>query len=198
MKFLAQHDRLIAIVGTAVLTIGFYLGVFRPGQLSARQVQKEITQIEAQLATLPVQVAERVQMQQQLDSRREQAQKLIEQIPTDTDVSAVLHEVSDLARRAGLTITRLEPLPHQDFASYSALPFSLGCKGEFARIAKFLSGMEAQPRLTTFGEISLTRGSDPADKQVQASVSFNVYSRHAKSASITGNTSRPDGASSDN
>ncbi|MEK6260071.1 MAG: type 4a pilus biogenesis protein PilO [Planctomycetota bacterium] len=198
MKFLARYDRLIAIVGTAVLTVGFFLGVLRPGQLKARAIQSEVLQIQSQLTSLPVQIAEREHLQTKLEERREQTERLETRIPFQAEVSDVLHEVAQLARQSQVTITRLEPMPQNDFSSYSALPFTLGCKGEFARVTKFLSGLETQPRLVTFAEVGLTRGADSRDRQVQASVSFSVYSRHANSARIAGNAASQGTSPSDN
>jgi len=198
MKFLARHDRLIAIVGTAVLTVGFFLGVLRPGQLKARAIQSEVSQIQSQLTSLPVQIAEREHLQAQLEERRQQTERQTNLVPPQVDVSDVLHEVTQLARHSQVTITRLEPMPQNDFASYSVLPFSLGCKGEFARVTKFLSGLETRSRLVTFGEVALTRGTESNDRQVQASVSFSVYSRHANSARVAGNATSQGVLSSDN
>ena len=198
MKALARYDRLIAIIGTAVLTVVFFCGVLRPGQLKAKALQREVLQTQSQLASLPVQIAEREHLQAQLEQRREQTERQAAMVPPLVEVSDVLHEVSRLAKDCQVTVTRLEPLPQNDLASYSVLPFSLGCRGEFACVTKFLSGMETQSRLVTFGEVSLTRAADSKDRQVQASLSFNVYSRHAESARIAGNAASRGVLSSDN
>ena len=198
MKALARHDRLIAIIGTAVLTVGFFYGVLRPGQLKARAIQGEVSQTQSQLTSLPVQIAERGHLQTKLEERREQTQRLATLVPAQVDVSDVLHEVAQLAKQSQVAITRLEPMPQNDFASYSSLPFSLGCKGEFTRVTKFLAGLETQSRLVTFGEVALTRGADSKDRQVQANVSFSVYSRHANSARVAGNATSQGALSSDN
>ena len=198
MKVLARYDRLIAIIGTAVLTVGFFCGVLRPGHLKAKVVEVEVLQIQSRLMSLPVQIAEREHLQGKLGERREQSERLATLAPLQVDVSDVLHEVAQLARQSQVTITRLEPMPQNDFASYSALPFSLGCKGEFSCVAKFLSGLETQSRLVTFGEVALTRGTDSNDRHVQASVSFSVYSRHANSARIAGNATSQGTSPSDN
>lgn len=198
MKSLARHDRLIAIVGTAVLTFGFVVGVLRPGQLRAKSVQAEVVQIQSQLSLLPVQIAEREYLQTQLEERREQIERLATLVPFQAEVSDVLHAVARLAKHSQVTITRLEPMPQTDCASYSVLPLSLGCKGEFAHVATFLSGLESLPRLVTFGEVALTRDTKSNDRQVQASVNISVYYRHANSARIAGNAASPDSSSSDN
>jgi Tfp pilus assembly protein PilO len=198
VKSLARYNRLIAIIGTAFLTVGFFLGVLRPGQIKARSIQSEVLQIQSQLASLPVQIAEREHLQAQLAARREQTERLATLIPLRADVSEVLHEVAQLARRSQVTITRLEPMPQNDFPSYSDLPFSLGCKGEFAHVTSFLSGLETQPRLVAFGEVGLTRGADSHDRQILANITFSVYSRHANSARIAGNTNSSGALTSDN
>jgi len=198
MKALAQYDRLIAIVGTAVLAVAFVVGVLRPGQLKAKSIQAEVSQVQSQLSMLPVQIAEREYLQAQLEERREQAARLVTLVPSQADVSDVLHAVARLAKQSQVTITRLEPMPQTDLESYSTLPLSLGFKGEFAHVAKFLSGLESLPRLVTFGEVVLIRDTKTNDRQVQASVSISVYFRHSKSPRIAGNATSPDSLTSDN
>jgi Tfp pilus assembly protein PilO len=198
MKVLARYDTLIAIIGAGLMTIGFYFGVFHPGLQAAGRIDSDIAQIQSQLNSLPLQMAEREQMQWRLDQRREQVLKMATMLPERIEVADVLREVADLANLSQLTITRLEPLTPNEFLSYSALPFSLSCKGDFDRIARFLSGLENQPRLVTCDDVTLTRGTDPGDRQIQASVNFSVYSRHAKTARVAENATSHSSFSSDN
>ena len=199
MTFLTRHDRLLAIVGTAALTIGFLIGVMRPVQLAAQSMAADISQLQTTLAALPHKMAAREEQRaEQLTQQREQARKMEALVPSDAGVSDVLDAVAELARESQVSITRWEPLPQNGFASYSTHPFLLSCKGEFRGLTKFLSGLETQPRLVTFGELSLTRGANSPDRQVLANIRFNVYSRHSNSARTTGNANSPIDPSSDN
>ncbi len=198
MTFFARHDRLIATLGTVVLTLGFITGIVRPQQLKATMIEAEITEMQRVLSTLPHQIADFERTEKQLDRWRERTRKQNDLVSSHTAVAEVLHEVAELARQSQVSITRLEPLPQQDFASYADHPFSLACKGEFGSLAKFLSGLETQPRLVTFGEVHLTRDEDSPDRQVLTNILFSVYSRHSNSARPTGNANSPLAVMSDN
>lgn len=201
MKFLARHDTLIAIIGSAVLTGAYYWIVVGPGRVAAQKIEAEIAQTHAKMEDIPLMLAERSQLQKRVEQQRDQLQKLDVVLPTESHVSEVLHEVASQARRSGLLITRLEPLPPVEFASYSSHPFHLSCRGTFSDISGFLSGLETQTRLVTFGKVDFTRGNEgPASdgpRTIQANVDFNVYSRHAKSTKVAENTSSRSSSSSD-
>ncbi len=198
MTFFACHDRWIALLGTAALTAGFIGGVLRPAQLNATAIQDEVSQIEAKLTDWSQQIAEQERLTEQLAQRREHAQHQAKLLPAEPVAADVLHAVAELARQSQVAIVRLEPLPQQDFGSYSVHPHTLVCHGEFGSLAKLVSGLETMPRLVTFNAMDLTRGANSRDRQVQANLRFNVYSRHANSARPTGNTNSRIEPSSDN
>lgn len=198
MTFFIRHDRLIATLGTVVVTLGFIAGIVRPHQLKATMIEAEITELQRLLSTVPQQIADLERIQKQLDHRRQRTRKQHDLVLSHAAVAEVLHEVAELARQSQVSITRLEPLPQQDFASYADHPFSLACQGEFGSLAKFLSGLETQPRLVTFGEVRLMRDAESPDRQVQTNLRFSVYSRHSNSARPTGNANSPASPSSDN
>jgi len=183
VKFLARHDSLIANVGTAILTAGYYWGVIRPGQNAATIVQKDISQAQEKMHQVPVLMAEQAQLQARLQRQQEQIEQMKHVVPTDSRLSDVLHQVASLASQSGVTITRLEPLQAVEFASYASHPFHLGCRGAFDDVARFVKGLESQPRLVAFGKVDLIRstaGIEGSERPIQANIDFSVFSRHSK------------------
>lgn len=203
MKFLARHDTLIAIIGTAVLTAGYYWGIASPGRAAARTIENEITQAQTRISEFPTILAERSLLQSRLEEKREQVNQMEAVLPVDSDVSDVLHQVASLARQSGLTINRLEPLPGVEFASYTAHPFHLSCRGEFKDVVLFLRGLEQQPRLVSFSNVNFTLGNErqadgDAGSAIQTNITFNVFSMHAESTKLAENTMSFRSPSSDN
>lgn len=183
MKSLARHDTLIAIIGTAILTAGYYWGVIQPGRIAAANVNKEIDQAHAKMNEVPLLMAQQSQQRSLLERQQLRIEQMELSLPGESHVSDVLHEVASLASQSGLTITRLEPLQTIEFASYASHPFHLGCRGAFDDVAKFLRGLETQPRLVSFSKVDLTRsqeGVDGTGRTIQANIDFSVFSRHAK------------------
>ena len=198
MTFFTRHDRLIATLGTVVVTLGFIVGIVRPQQGKAAAIEAEVAQMHEALSTLPHQIADRERMQEQLNHRQERTRRQHDLVSSHVAMAEVLQEVAELARQSDVVITRLEPLPQEDFASYADHPFSLTCKGEFGGLAKFVTGLETQPKLMTFGEVRLTHDPASQDRQVLANIRFSVYSRHSNSARSTANANSPVSLSSDN
>ena len=198
MTFFIRHDRLIGSLGTVVVTLGFIFGIVRPQQLKATAIESEITQLQEILSTRPHHIADRDRMQEQLNHRPERTRRPHDLVSSHASVAEVLQEVAELARQSDVAITRLEPLPQEDFASYADHPFSLTCKGVFGDLAKFLSGLETQPRLVTFNEVRLSRDAASPDRQVLTNIRLSVYSRHSNSAPSTANANSPVLPSSDN
>jgi len=203
MKSLARHDTLIAIIGTGILTIGYYWGVVSPGRIQAQKIENEIAHAHSMIGEIPNILTEQGQLQQRLEAERAQTAARDIAIPSDSHVPGVLHQVTSLALQSGLSINRLEPLPSAEFAMYTSHPFHLSCRGTFADVARFLKGMERQERLVTFGNADFTRGNEGAEVEgsrrlIQANLHFNVYSRHAESTKVAENTIRPATGSSDN
>ena len=201
MKFLVRHDTRIAIIGTAVLTAGYYWGIICPGRVAAQKVEAEIKQAQAQVGSIPDLLNERSKLQKRVEQDRDRLEQMEVVLPTESHVSEVLHQVASHAQRSGLVITRLEPLPSVDAASYSTHPFHLSCRGTFGDISGCLNGLETQSRLITFGSVKFTRGNEgaPTDPQrlIQANIDFNVYSRQAKTTKVAGNASSRGSVSSD-
>ena len=198
MTFFARHDRWIALLGTVALTAGFMAGVLRPARLNATAIQNETSQIQAKLSVLSQQIVEHERLTEQFAQRRQQSYLPAQCIPAQAVAADVLNEVAELARESQVVIVRLEPLPQQDFGSYSAHPHLLVCHGDFGGLAKFVSRLETMPRLVTFNTVDLTRETNSLNRQVQANLRFNVYSRHSNSARTTKNTNSRMESSSDN
>ncbi len=198
MTFFIRHDRLIGSLGTVVVTLGFIFGIVRPQQLKATVIESEIRQLQEILTTRPHHIADRDRVQEQLNHRQERTRRPHDLVSSHAAVAEVLQEVAELARQSEVVITRLEPLPQEDFASYTNHPFSLACQGEFGCLAQFLSGLETQPRLITFNEVRLARAAASPDRQVLTNIRLSVYSRHSNSAPSTANANSPVLPSSDN
>ena len=198
MTFFIRHDRLIGSLGTVVVTLGFIFGIVRPQQLKATAIESEMTQLQVILSTRPHHIADRDRVQEQLNHRQERTRRPHDLVSSHAAVAEVLREVAELARQSEVVITRLEPLPQEDFASYTNHPFSLAGQGEFGGLAKFLSGLETQPRLITFNEVRLARAAASPDRQVLTNIRLSVYSRHSNSAPSTANANSPVLPSSDN
>ncbi|MDB5342651.1 MAG: hypothetical protein JWP89_1028 [Schlesneria sp.] len=192
MKLLARHDTLIAIIGTAVLTGVYYLGVICPGHSAARDIKAELAQTQARMGELPAMMLEQTRLKSELEAQRERLAQVKLFLPEESHESQVLHEVASLAHQSGLIVNRLEPLPTVKFASYSTHSFQLNCRGEFREITGFLNGLETRPRLVTFGGIALVRKNDStgetSKRQIQATVHFSVYSRQLNSTEVAENT----------
>lgn len=128
-------------------------------------------------ANLP---AMREQMKE-LDSRMEQ---LLEMLPTDAEVPALLDDISETAISNQLEVEyiRLKPAENRDF--YVEQPFDIKVRGDYHRIAAFVSGVAGLSRIVTLHDFVLT----PVDKtdELELSLLAKTYNYRQTAATSGG------------
>lgn len=128
-------------------------------------------------ANLP---AMREQMKE-LDSRMEQ---LLEMLPTDAEVPALLDDISETAISNQLEVEyiRLKPAENRDF--YVEQPFDIKVRGDYHRIAAFVSGVAGLSRIVTLHDFVLM----PVDKtdELELSLLAKTYNYRQTAATSGG------------
>ncbi|WP_280564278.1 type 4a pilus biogenesis protein PilO [Chromohalobacter sp. 48-RD10] len=96
------------------------------------------------------------QMRMQMAELDTRMQALLKMLPSDTEVPALLDDISDAAQDHRLAIESIRlrsPVP-QDF--YIEQPFDIQVRGGYHDIAAFLSSVAALPRIVTLHDFSLS------------------------------------------
>ena len=78
--------------------------------------------------------------------------------PAQAELSGLYGKIHELAKAAGVTITRFNPEPVVRYEKISRIPIGMGCVGSFAQICEFLEGLEGLPLKIWANECHLARG----------------------------------------
>jgi type IV pilus assembly protein PilO len=117
----------------------------------------------------------------ELEARKEQ---LLEMLPTDAEVPTLLDDISETAINNQLKVEyiRLKPAENRDF--YVEQPFDIKVRGDYHRIAAFVSGVAGLSRIVTLHDFSLT----PVDKgeDLEFSLLAKTYNYRQDSMAASG------------
>lgn len=106
--------------------------------------------------TLSYQAVNLPAMEHQMEVLEGRMQSVLEMLPSDAEVPALLDAISEAARQQQLDIDsiKLRPAIVQEF--YVEQPFDIQVRGDFHQIASFLARVAAMPRIVTLHDFTLT------------------------------------------
>jgi type IV pilus assembly protein PilO len=88
-------------------------------------------------------------------------------VPTGNEVPALLEQVSTAARRVGLDISDVQPLPQLTGDQYDAYKYRMSVKGSYDQIGVFLANVGSLQRIVAPINLSLTSAvNDPRARKV--------------------------------
>ncbi|MCK2041190.1 type 4a pilus biogenesis protein PilO [Chromohalobacter sp. TMW 2.2308] len=148
----------------AVCLVALFLAVFwvaqwyvaAPRQDTLESLQGREDELLQEYETRAYQAANLEQMRTQMAELDTRMQALLKMLPTDTEIPALLDDISDAAQDHRLAIESIRlrsPVP-QDF--YIEQPFDIRVRGGYHDIAAFLSSVAALPRIVTLHDFSLS------------------------------------------
>lgn len=95
---------------------------------------------------------------QQLEEMEETFGVMLRQLPDQTEVAALLVDVSQVGLAAGLEFERFQPAGEASRDFYAELPIQIRVAGEYHEFAAFVSGLSALPRIVTVHDLRLGPG----------------------------------------
>lgn len=91
----------------------------------------------------------------QLAEMEESFGTLLRRLPDRTEVAALLVEVSQTGRAAGLEFELFQPADEQHKDFYAELPVQIRVTGHFHQFGRFIKGLAALPRIVTIHDIRI-------------------------------------------
>ena len=95
----------------------------------------------------------------QLEEMRRTFGTLLRQLPSKTEIPALIVDISQTGLASGLEIELFKPNPESRKEFYAEKPISLRVKGDYHQFGAFASEIAALPRIVTLHNISLTPSS---------------------------------------
>ncbi|KAA6185517.1 type 4a pilus biogenesis protein PilO [Thiohalocapsa marina] len=93
---------------------------------------------------------------QQLAEMEESFGTMLRQLPDQTEVAALLVDVSQTGLAAGLEFELFQPAGERMMDFYAELPVRMRVNGQFHDFGRFISGLAALPRIVTIHNVRIT------------------------------------------
>lgn len=91
----------------------------------------------------------------------ERFEQLLRQLPSETEVPALLEDISRVGADSGLRFRTIDLKPAREEPYYDVLPLEIRLEGGYHDLARFLSGISGLSRIVTLHDFSLRpAGSD--------------------------------------
>lgn len=145
---------ILAVLFVVIFAIGYFLVVREQVQElnAARQQEVELKHTVAAKQHL---VADLGAYQRQLATMKETFAKLLQKLPSQTEIDHLLRDISQTAQEDGLTQKLFQPGAENRKAFYAEKPIAMDYVGSYQQVAKFVSDVAALPRIVTFRDFSL-------------------------------------------
>ncbi|RME39981.1 MAG: hypothetical protein D6794_02970 [Deltaproteobacteria bacterium] len=151
---------------------------------SSQKLEPELEQRERQFLALQKRMRQARKMESSGPSPREaftrgqqDLQRFLERVPDQKRLSALIKELFDTARQAGLEIRAIsyqpKPLPELGLVEYG-LSFAVG--GDYRQVKTFINLIEKSERIIVVNQVRLERGSKD-EGRVRLSLQLTTYFR---------------------
>lgn len=153
MALLPARDRdkyaLGAIVAAIGLAYGFYTYLWQPKdeELSASQAHIDSLVVVNQRAKSELALGKTQALKAEAERFTNDLDVMRRLVPTGNEVPALLEQVSTAARRVGLDISDVTPLPLLSGDQYDAYKYRLSVRGDFHQIGTLLTNIGSLQRI---------------------------------------------------
>ena len=163
-----QRIGLAALAAVLVVFVVWFVAFWKPEGSSLRAAQKSEAQAAAQVASDQAQIATLKADAPKVAKEKAVLEKLVEEVPDGPSLDQMLLTVNRAAASSGITLNTVgtpEPSgwgtppassPPTTASGPQYISLSLGVTGSQAQVLKFVSALDAQPRLYVVNSFSLS------------------------------------------
>lgn len=172
---------LFIIVLIAAVVAGSYYYVVTPSRQTLAEAQQHEQDLKERFRNKHERVAHLEQYKKQLKDLKNELKGMLAELPSKSEVPALLRDVSDLRAANGLTEELFKPLDNDKHKFYVTLPNRLVVRGGFHDLARFVSDVAQMSRIVTIGDVDI----HPVDNkpgELKMSIRLQTY-RYINNAS---------------
>ena len=173
----------IVVLILVILLVGWYFFVSdKQDDLAAAQ-QKEV-QLKQEFSSKQAQVINLQALKVQLAEMNDLLRQMLRQLPSKTEMPALLVDISQTALSAGLETELFQPGPESPKEFYAEQPIAIRMMGTYHQFGTFISGVASLPRVVilTMHDVSLhpqqasaTKGAPPPGGQLVMEGTVKTY-----------------------
>jgi type IV pilus assembly protein PilO len=161
----SQRDQKMLLVCIAALGLGFayWYMIWSPAntELGATEAHVEALRSVNQTAKSELAQGKTAQLRVETEHYAQDLEVMRELVPTANEVPVLLEQVSTAARRVGIDISDVQPLPQMNGDQYDAYKYRMSVKGTYQEIGDFLTNVGTLQRIVA--PINVTLNPSPID-----------------------------------
>ncbi len=161
---------MIGVACLAILFAGYYL--HHKDQLEdLKRVQAKELELRTTFENKAEKASNLELYKVQLEEMRRTFGTLLRQLPSKTEIPALIVDISQTGLASGLEIELFKPQGESKKEFYAEKPIALRVKGDYHQFGAFASEIAALPRIVTLHNISLT----PSDNKMTMTAEVKTY-----------------------
>ena len=151
-----------------VLTVfAGYVLFLAPARETLAQLERQALELREAIETQAPYAATVPQLRAQQVEIAERFDRLLRQLPSETEVPALLEDISRAGTDSGLRFRAIDLKPAREEAYYDVLPLEIRIEGGYHDLARFISGISGLSRIVTLHDFSLRPGGSNDVLQLQ-------------------------------
>lgn len=165
---------LIGLVCIAILFAGYWL--HHKNQLEGlKRVQAKEVELRTTFENKAEKAANLELYKVQLEEMRRTFGTLLRQLPSKTEIPALIVDISQTGLASGLEIELFKPNPESRKEFYAEKPISLRVKGDYHQFGAFASEIAALPRIVTLHNITLDPSGGDKSQEMTMTATAKTY-----------------------
>src|SRR4051812_9004335 len=166
MASLNPRDRNLVVLGVLAIGIagGYWYQFWSPTNLELNAVDAHVESLQSvnQHAKAELAQGKTSELRAETDKFERDLEIMRELVPTANEVPVLLEQVSTAARRVGIDISDVQPLPQLNGDQYDAYKYRMSVRGSYQEIGDFLTNVGTLQRIVAPINVSLNpTASDP-------------------------------------
>ena len=171
---LAVKILIVVIVAVFIVGMGYYFDT--KDQLAKYDsVKAKESELKSTFEIKVKKAANLEEHKAQLEEMRRTFGTLLRQLPSKTEIPALIVDISQTALASGLEVKLFKPGGESEKEFYAEKPIDLVMDGDFHQFATFASEIAALPRIVTLHDISLRPDSSDGTMTMNASAKTYRY-----------------------
>ena len=165
------------LVGLLCVAVAFAVVWFdtRHQYDSLEKLEKEEQNLKDVVKVKAARAASLDEYREQLEEMRQSFGEMRRQLPSQTEVAALLVDISQTGLASGLEFELFQPQPEIAKDFYAELPINIRVTGNYHEFGNFVSGVAALPRIVTLHNIGLGPKGDGGEMVMTATAKTYRY-----------------------
>lgn len=192
---LPRSQRLAAFAGVGVLILVlFFFLLLAPAREDLARLDKDVSEMTKERDEIKKRAANRDAYERELKDLTVRLGEALKEMPDSREIPDLLKRISTVAKKAGLEISKFQPLPEVTLEYYAEVPIALEVTGSFHEVAMFFDRLSKLNRIVSSRNIDMDSPKDQGGKVVLAVtgklVTYRFLSDEEQAASKAASESR--------